>query len=170
MKLPQIIKTKLEVVPREEIPAILDAKIEEYKEKNLPIEQGLADYIAKGMQNIDDEIEKLKNYKKLIDEQIKEFQVRKSEISEEIANYLENNLGVDKLKGLEVSSITIKPESESKRKKLVYDIDKKILEKKLVELGFAHYEEEIKIAPKQVKINKRRKNGGENTKYLSKAE
>jgi len=169
MKLPQTIHTKLEIIPKDEINSLLESKIKEYEEKNLPVEQSLADYIATGMQNIDDEIERLKNYKKMIDEKIKEYQLRKFEISEKVAEYLENVLGVDKLNGLAVSSITIKPKSESKRKKLVYDIDKKILEEKLVALGFAHYEEEVKINPKQIKINKRRKNGGEN-KYLSKAE
>ena len=155
MKLPQTIKTKLEIMPKEEIPAILDAKIEEYKEKNLPVEQGLSDYIARSMQNIDSEIEKLKNYKKLIDERIKEFQVKKSEISEKIANYLENNLGVDKLKGLEVSSITVKPESERDVKKFVLDASRD----ELIEKGLAHYEITKTINPKQIKINKRRGNG-----------
>jgi len=169
MKLPQTIHTKLEIVPKEEITFLLDAKIEEFKEKNLPVEESLADYIALGMQNIDDEIERLKNYKKMIDEKIKEYQNKKSEISEEVADYFENNLGVGKLKGLIVSSITIKPESKSTRKKLVYDADKKDIETKLLELGLAHYEEEVKINPKQIKINKRRKNGGA-SKYLSKVE
>ena len=155
MKLPQTIKTKLEIMPKEEIPAILDAKIEEYKEKNLPVEQGLSDYIARSMQNIDSDIEKLKNYKKLIDERIKEFQVKKSEISEKIANYLENNLGVDKLKGLEVSSITVKPESERDVKKFVLDASRD----ELIEKGLAHYEITKTINPKQIKINKRRGNG-----------
>ena len=74
-------------------------------------------------------------------------------------------MGITKLNGLIVSSLTIKPESQSKRKKFILDADKE----KLIELGVAHYEEEVKINPKQIKINKRRSNGGE-TKYLSKAQ
>ena len=167
MKLPQIKNTKLEIIPKEEITFLLDAKIEEFKEKNLPVEESLADYIALGMQNIDDDIEKLKNYKKMLDEKIKEYQGKKSEISEEVANYFEYRLGIDKLKGLIVSSITVKPESKSTRKKLVYDTDKKEIETKLLELGLAHYEEEIKINSKHIKINKRRgKNGGASKKLL----
>ena len=156
MKLPQTKNTRLEIIPKTEMISLLENKIQEYQDKNLPVEEKLADYIALSMQNIDEATEKLKNYKKMMDEKIKEYQSQKSEISEEVANYIENYLGVDKLKGIIVSSITIKPESESKRKKLVYDVDKHQIEEKLIALGFAHYEEEVKANPKQIKINKRR--------------
>ena len=165
MKLPQVKNTRLEIIPREEISSLLDAKIDEYKEKNLPVEESLTDYIALGFTNINDEIEKLKNYKKMIDEKIKELQVRKSEISEEVADYLENNLGVDKLKGVFISSITIKPEGQRKIKKFVLDGDKEAL----IKLGVAHYEEIITPTPKQIKINKRKARNEQNREYISKA-
>ena len=161
MKLPQIKNTRLEIIPKEEIISLLDAKIEEFKEKNLPVEESLTDYIALGFTNIDEEIEKLKNYKKMLDEKIKELTIKKQEISEEVANYLENNLGVDKLKGVIVSSITIKPEREKITKKFVLDVDKEAL----IELGVAHYEETKTISPKQIKINKRKNNA--KSEYLS---
>jgi hypothetical protein len=144
--------TRLEVIAPDEVGAVLEYKTQELQEKGLPIEQGLADYIAFGLQNIDDEIEKLKNYKKAIDEKIKEMQEQKTQVSERVAEWLESN-GIDKLKGTYVSSVTIKPESERKSKKFVLDVDKEAL----VKLGVAHYEEVVTPTPKQVKINKKRK-------------
>ena len=161
----EIIKkhTKLEIVPIDEVKATLEYKVNELQEKNLPIEQGLADYIAFGIQNIDDEIEKLKNYKKAIDEKIKEMQTQRQEISEKVAEWLEEN-GIDKLKGTYISSITIKPEGERKSKKFVLDVDKEAL----VELGVAHYEEVITPTPKQIKINKKRGKNEPKVEYISK--
>ena len=166
MKLPEKIKTKLENAAKEGIAQLLDEKIVEYQERNLPVEEKLADYIALVMQNIDEEVEKLKNYKKLLDEKIKELQIKKREISEEVADYLENNLGVEKLHGLIVSSITIKPEKESKTKKFVLDAEKD----ELIKQGLAHYEIVKKLNPKQIKINKKRNGNGGNIKHLPQAE
>jgi hypothetical protein len=152
MKLPTIKNTKLEVITKEEITPLLNSKIAEYTEKNLPIEQSLADYIALGIQNIDFRIEQLKNYKKMLDEEIKELSTQKQNISEEVADYVETNLGVEKLKGAIVSSITIKQPGERKTKKFILDVDKD----ELIKSKMAHYEEIVTPTPKQIKVNKRR--------------
>ncbi len=156
--------TRLEIVASDEVGAVLEYKAQELQEKGLPVEAGLADYIAFGLQNIEDEIEKLKNYKKAIDEKIKEMQEQKAKVSEKVAEWLEAN-GIDKLKGTYISSITIKPEKPSEiKKKIIRDIS----DEELLNMGLAHYEEySTKPIPKQVKINKKRKKDEQRIEYLS---
>jgi len=154
--------TRLEIVAPDEVGAVLEYKAQELQEKDLPVEAGLADYIAFGLQNVEDEIEKLKAYKKAIDEKIKDMQEQKTQVSEKIAEWLEGN-GIDKLKGTFVSSVTIKSENKNIRKKFILDADRETL----VEAGFAHYEDVEVVTPKQVKINKKRKKDEQRIEYLS---
>ena len=146
----EVVETRLE--NSENIAEVLKYKIDEYNQKGLPVEQSLADYIALGISGFDEKISKLKEYKKQIDETIKELQRQKQEASLQIAEWFEAN-DIDKLKGVAVSSVTVKPESVSITKKLVLDVDKE----ELVTQGFAHYEEQYKESLKGIKINKKRK-------------
>ena len=144
--------TRIEDYPVQEIGTAIDMKIEELKAKNLPIEQGLCDYIALSLENIDNEVKTLKKYKKELDLLIKTKLEHKKEAMSEIAKKLKDDLGLEKLQGMSVSSIRIKPENVSFTKKFVLDEDKD----ELVELGYAHYEDVIKEIPMSIKINKRR--------------
>lgn len=91
----------------------LDWKLIQIKEKNLPVESSLADYIAFGMEGIENDIEQLSNYKTLIETQIKQAKENQSKVKIECAEWLANQ-GLDKLNGLNVSSITItNPTEES---------------------------------------------------------
>jgi len=144
--------TRIEDYPVQEIGKAIDMKIDELNEKNMPIEQGLCDYIALSLENIDNEVKTLKKYKEELDLLIKTKFEHKKEAMREIAKKLKDDLGLDKLQGMSVSSITVKPESVSFTKKFVLDEGKD----ELVDLGYAHYEDVIKEIPTSLRVNKRR--------------
>lgn len=144
----------------------LNWKLEQLTNNNLPVEQGMADYIYFGISNIDAKIKQLKAYKDEILKEIKNLEAYKSTVSEEIAEWIQGQ-GVDRLEGLEVSSITINKGSEEKEEtsesvKFVLDVDNERMEKFLVENGLAHYEKvtttKVTLATKdKIRINSKRK-------------
>jgi len=141
-------------------------KLEQLESNNLPTESGLADYIFFGMNNIDAKVDQLKNYKASIDKEIKSLNSYKLDVSEKIAEFIQEQ-GVDKLKGLECSSITINKGSEETEETKEYkefktDLTKEQIEKLIIDNGLGHYEskETIKVVPAtkdKIKINKKRK-------------
>ena len=135
-----------------DIGELLDYKVEQAKEKNLPIEQTVADYIGMSFENIDDKIKQLQSYKTDITNAINQLKTNKELAKKDVYKWMENN-GIDKLKGVSISSITLKKEDVSVTKKLVIDI----YEQELIELNYAHYEENIKPIEASIKINKKRK-------------
>ena len=144
----------------------LNWKLEQLTNNNLPVEQGMADYIYFGVSNIDAKIKQLKAYKDEILKEVKNLEEYKSTVSEEIAEWIQEQ-GIDKLNGLEVSSITINQGSEEKEEiresvKFVLDIENKTMEEHLVSLGYAHYEKvtttKVILATKdKIRINSKRK-------------
>ena len=144
----------------------LNWKLEQLTNNNLPVEQGMADYIYFGVSNIDAKIKQLKDYKDEILKEVKNLEEYKSTVSEEIAEWIQEQ-GIDKLNGLECSSITINKGSEKKEEtsesvKFVLDIDNDRMEKFLVENGLAHYEKvtttKVTLATKdKIRINTKRK-------------
>ena len=144
----------------------LNWKLEQLTNNNLPVEQGMADYIYFGVSNIDAKIKQLKAYKDEILKEVKNLEAYKSTVIEEIAEWIQYQ-GVDRLEGLEVSSITINQGSEEKEEisesvKFVLDIDNKTMEEHLVSLGYAHYEKvtttKVTLATKdKIRINSKRK-------------
>jgi len=146
------IERRLVTSNKEEVRAVILAKVEEYKTKNLPIEQCTADYIGESVSDIDDKIKRLKAYKQDITDGISALTQHKEEAMQECYLALKDDLGVDKLKGIAVSSITLKKENVSMTKKFILDADKDML----VEKGLAHYEDVIKDIPATIKINKKR--------------
>ena len=144
----------------------LNWKLEQLTNNNLPIEQGMADYIYFGVSNIDAKIKQLKAYKDEILKEVKNLETYKSSVSEEIAEWIQSQ-GIDKLNGLEVSSITINKGSEEIEEtietvKFVLDVDNDRMEKYLVENSLAHYEKiattKVTLASKdKIRINSKRK-------------
>ena len=154
----------------------LDWKLIQIKEKNLPVESSLADYIAFGMEGIENDIEQLSNYKTLIETQIKQAKENQSKVKIECAEWLANQ-GLDKLNGLNVSSITITKAVEEKttitQEDVWVDVDSKIVldknnfpfEKAYELLEANGYIEKdstdvIKFTsakPSQIKVNQKRK-------------
>ena len=146
-------ETRLETAVESEssIAVILDSKLTHYRDLNMPVESCMADYIALGQGSQIDKIAQLKQYKKDIDETIKSLEELSNETQSEVFKWMKNN-GLEKLKGIHCSSITIKEAGVSIRTKIVRDItDKELLEK-----GYAHEEETIADTKESIKINKRR--------------
>ena len=144
----------------------LNWKLEQLTNNNLPIEQGMADYIYFGVSNIDAKIKQLKAYKDEILKEVKNLETYKSTVSEEIAEWIQGQ-GVDKLNGLEYSSVTINKgieeiEETIETVKFVLDVDNDRMEKYLVENSLAHYEKitttKVTLASKdKIRINSKRK-------------
>ena len=144
----------------------LNWKLGQLTSNNLPVEQGMADYIYFGVSNIDAKIKQLKAYKDEILKEVKNLETYKSTASEEIAEWIQDQ-GVDKLNGLECSSITISKGSEEIEEtietvKFVLDVDNDRMEKYLVENSLAHYEKiattKVTLASKdKIRINSKRK-------------
>lgn len=144
----------------------LNWKVEQLTNNNLPVEQGMADYIYFGVSNIDAKIKQLKAYKDEILKEVKNLETYKSTVSEEIAEWIQEQ-GIDKLNGLECSSITInkgsgETEETIETVKFVLDVDNDRMEKYLVENSLAHYEKvtttKVTLATKdKIRINSKRK-------------
>ena len=161
-------KTSLQNTDKE-VKETLDWKLDQLKVKNLPIESGLADYIAFGMQGIESDIEQLTNYKALIEAQIKQAKENQGKVKIECAYWLQGQ-GLDKLNGLNVSSITITKASEVTIKEKEYHayyyenethFKDHILEQ-LIKDGVIKIEkivEKVEVPAKlaQIKVNKKRK-------------
>jgi len=107
-------QTSLEKIDQS-IKETLDWKSKQLQDGNLPVESGLADYIAFGVSNIDDEVKQLTEYKKMIDSKIKALKEHKTLVQEECAEWFNEN-GIDKLKGISCSSITINKGKEETTK------------------------------------------------------
>jgi len=150
---PQI-ETKLEtaISNNASIKEILDAKVEHYKNSNMPVEESVADYIALGIENQKEKIKQYKEYKKELTEAIKALEDLEKQTSNEVAEWMSEN-GLEKLKGIHCSSVTFKDATTSITEKFVLDASRD----DLIEKGLAHKEDVIKDVPSSVKINSRRK-------------
>lgn len=157
-------RTSLET--SESVADTLNWKLEQIKEKNLPIESGLADYIAFGTQNIDADIEQLSNYKQQLDAEIKKMKANKTKVLEDVATWLQGQ-GIDKLKGVSCSSITITDAKEAKEEevsKIIFETDltQHQIEEMIVNVGKGEHKmiNETKITPAtnaKIKVNSKRK-------------
>lgn len=152
----------------------LDYKVKDFESRGVPVESGLADYISFGVSNIDTDLEKLSNYKKMIESQIKQLKEHKSKVQEECAEWL-NNIGIKKLNGIACSSVTITKGKEATTEKTeveteIFTMDGfqytslKDLTDKLVEVGIGVYAlekettiKEVEATKDKVKINSKRK-------------
>lgn len=159
-------KTSLQNVDKD-VKETLDWKLEQLTAKNLPMESGLADYIAFGMEGIENDIAQLSNYKALIESQIKQAKANQAKVKIECAEWLAGQ-GLDKLNGLNVSSITIKPATlcttdTTFTTKFIDTFDtEEEYQNFLIGHGKGKFvrEEHSKISPAkpaQIKVNKKRK-------------
>jgi len=101
--------------PDQTVKDVLDWKSKSLQDNKLPVESGLADYISFAVSNIDEEIQQLSNYKDMITNQIKAIKEHKNLVQEECAEWFRDN-GIDKLKGISCSSITINKGKEETSK------------------------------------------------------
>ena len=130
---------------------VLDYKVQEATEKGLPVEATVADYIALSIDNMDTAIEKLKAYKKSIDEAIKTLLDNKELTKQDVYAWMQE-VGMDNLCGVSISSITSVDSGVSVKRKFVLDVDNE----KLEEMNLGHYEEDITRTAATIKINKKR--------------
>ena len=160
MKL-EVIKTKLQTT--DNIPSVLDWKLEQIQEKNLPI-SALADYIVLGLNGFDDDIQKIDNYIEQLKATKEQLKQDRQKASAECAKYLRTN-GIDKIEaGLEdISSITIAKGKGCTTKTVEkFSCNLTPLEQKkyLVEQGLARFEYdvvEVEATEETIKINKKKK-------------
>lgn len=159
-----LIKKRSITKPESNVKAILYSKLKQYQEQDLPIEI-LTDYIGKGCLQIEDEIEQLKNYKTIIDSKIKDLELQKINVRVQSAEFLREN-GIEKLDGIEFSSITITEKKEASEKKEIVktfftDLKKEEINDFLVTQNLGKYtkKEEIRViaeVPEMIKINKKK--------------
>lgn len=144
---------------------ILTWKLTQYQEQNIPVGV-ISDYIAKGLDEVDLKTQQLKNYKKLIDQEIKDLEAHKESVKIKSAEWLSEN-GIDRLEGVEISSITLTKPLEAKEEKkiektFICSMSEQEINDFLVTQDLAKYDkkEVTKITPAKpvmIKINKKRK-------------
>lgn len=152
-------------IPDADIQDVLNWKLIQYQDNGIPIDV-LSDYMAKGIDEIESKKNELENYKKMIDNEIKTLKEHSKIAKTECAKFMTEN-GVDRLTGIEVSSITLtKPieekQEEVEKKIFICDLTKQEINDFLVMQNMARYEttKSTKITAavdQMIKINKRRK-------------
>lgn len=141
-------------------------KINTIESANLPTETALADYIAFGLENLDNKIKYIQSIKKDYENEIKETKKQIDFIKVEGAKFLQD-AGIDKLDGVICSSITLtsgKEGREEDTQEQVFTplISQEEIEQLLLDLGKAEMRtvtktKVTKFIPPKLKINKRRK-------------
>lgn len=148
-----------------DVKSVLNWKVKHYQENYVPMGV-IADYVSKGIDEVDLKVKQLKNYIKMINDEIKDLEAHKETIKIQTAEWFMEN-GFDKLEGVEVSSITLtKPvkasEEKVTQKTFKCDMTKDEIQDFLVTQNLATYDkkEVTKIKaekPSMIKINKKRK-------------
>ncbi len=130
--------TSLETSPN--IKETLDWKINSLVEQDKNVSNGLCDYFGMGLNNLDMQLQQLKELEEDIKARKSAINSQKTAIKEEGAYFLESQ-GIDKLEGVLYSSVSVqkgKPESSKVKFKLL--VGKKESEAFLVDAGLAVYE------------------------------
>ena len=158
-------RTSLEKVDTT-IKETLNWKLEQLKSKNLPVESGLADYIAFGVENIDNDISQIDNYIKQLQAEKKAKTTHKAKVLEEVAYWLPGQ-GLAKINGVVVSSITITKGLEATETKSTNKVFENYLSEEethqlLIDTGNGCLRdvetvETTKATQDKIKINKKRK-------------
>ena len=120
-------------------------------------EEALADYIALAVTEVDGQLYQLKAVKQEIADRERWLKAQKENILKGAAHFIEDQ-GVDRLEGNIVSSVTVTPpKAATTKKKFVLKVTKGEMEKFLVEMDLAKYEEvEVPETAAKVRINKRK--------------
>jgi len=153
-----------------EVGECLSWKLENIKADNLPIDSGLADYIAFGVSNLDSQLLQLKAVKAEITHREKDLKMQIEDIKTSGATFLLEN-GIDKLTGVICSSVTVTKAKEEtvttkEVKEIVLNISQAEVEELLIGLGKAELvtktvEKTSNAIPAKLRINKRKVVTGE---------
>jgi len=135
----------------------LKFKLERLKEEEKDTQGGLADYIGLSIDELDAQLEYLKETKAMISKREKDLKEQKEAILEGSAQFL-LEAGAERLSGIFVSSVTVTKGKEATTKKKFKIIeDKKEVEKYLISAGLAVMEEvEVPATKAKVRVNKRK--------------
>ena len=132
-------------------------KLERLQEDNLPVQTGLADYIALTIDELDMQTNQIKMLIKEAQSRKKELEEQKQEVATGSAEFLKS-MGIDKLEGNIVSSVTIQKGKEAAvKEKFTRDCTIQEMEACLLNAGLGHLESiGVPAAKDKIKINKRR--------------
>lgn len=132
-------------------------KMERLQSENLPVEAGLADYIALAIDNIEAKAKYLSEVEKQIRAEKKRLKEQETDIKAAAAEFMEK-FGTDRLEGAIVSSVTVTPpKAASVKRKLKLLQPKAAIDEYLVAEGLAEWEEvETPPTPASVRINRRK--------------
>ena len=157
-------KTSLE--SSSDISDTLEWKLKTIEEAKLPTETALADYIALGIENLNNKLFYAQEVKKEYEEDIKEIKGQIEHIKIGGAKFL-TDTGIEKLEGVICSSITISKEKQAEdieTTEMVFTplISQAEIEELLIALGKAEMKEVVttkttNFIPSKLKINKKRK-------------
>ena len=118
----------------------LDWKINSLVEQDKNVSNGLCDYFGIGLNNLDMQLQQLKELEDDIKARKSAINSQKTAIKEEGAYFLESQ-GIDKLEGVLYSSLSVrKGKAESSKVKFKLLVGKKESESFLVDAGLAVYE------------------------------
>jgi len=157
-------KTSLEKT--DDVADTLNWKVKTITKASLPIESGLADYIAFSVDNLQNEIDYLADLKKQISDKEKDLKSQIEYIKVEGAKFLTES-GIERLDGNICSSVTIIAEKEAKdteetKKVFTPLIPNEEIEELLIGLGKAELKnitttKTSDFIPAKLKINKQKK-------------
>ena len=156
-------KTSLE--KSEDIVDTLKWKLETIENEGLPVESGMADYVALATENIDNELKYIKDVKAQISEREQYLKGQLESIKVKGAEFFES-LGVEKLEGSICSSVSVTKakesvDTETTTKTVSYNETQEEIDEFLISLGKAQYVEvtETKTSnaiPAKLRVNKRK--------------
>ncbi len=139
----------------------LNWKLKSLEEENRPVEEGISDYIGFALDHLDQSIDSKKFYIKELRQLITQDQKQIEAIKVDGVLFFEQ-LGVEKLQGNIVSSVTIskgKEAEEKSKKRLKYLVPVEEIEELLITLGKAEYETVTTLSdptPAKLRVTQRR--------------
>ena len=147
--------TSLETTPN--VKETLNWKINSLVEQDKNVSNGLADYLYLGINNLENQLEQLKQLKADIKERETALNEQITAIKQDGATFLLEN-GIDRLDGVLASSVTVtEGKPESTKTKFALLVSKKESEDYLVDAGLAVYESvEVPATKDTLRINKRK--------------
>lgn len=161
------LKKKTSLEKSEDVKDTLNWKLTRIQEANMPMESGIADYIALAIQNLEHEIEYIKEIEGNYKEKREEISKQIEQIKIEGANFF-NDVGIVKVDGVICSSITLTKQkdsitTETSKKVFKTSLSQAEIEELLLGLGKAEIvtvieEKTSKAIPAKLKINKRKSN------------
>ena len=140
-----------------DVVSTLDWKVSQLVEQKKPVQEGISDYIGMSINELDSQIDYLKEAKTAINKREKQLKEQKEAILEGTATFMINS-GAERLEGIFVSSVTLTKAKDATTKE-VYSliVDKKEAEQYLINAGLAIMEtKEVPATKAKVRVNNRK--------------